>query len=275
MSFQADQSTDTVIHQIAMGKTRAKISDELAAKVMFASDQTCCVCRNAPRKVEIHHIDGDPSNNDFANLAVVCKDCQSDAHTDHSFARNLTSDLVRKYNESWQATVRARLSPGGEPALVIEYQQQVLLDVVLAPHIWKNHYMGLYPGHFEGCSSSGGRGDIWDALVDCAVHKYSLDEWKKYVPLFDGSITHVVDVLQRLLTAHGSVVPTSIKLAILRTSSLLDRERSLYLRLPGIIERFFDDANGLLAERFRAVIRSLSSLARMADNERRELEPDT
>ncbi len=75
-----------------MGKARAKktriaIPPELAAEVMFASDRTCCICRSAGRKTEIHHIDEDPSNNDFNNLAVVCKDCQSDAHTKHAFAR--------------------------------------------------------------------------------------------------------------------------------------------------------------------------------------------
>ncbi len=53
-------------------------SAQIAAEVMFASDRTCCICRSAGRKTEIHHIDEDPSNNDFNNLAVVCKDCQSD-----------------------------------------------------------------------------------------------------------------------------------------------------------------------------------------------------
>lgn len=94
-----------------MAKKRIPIPPDLAARVLFASDKTCCICRQANRKVEIHHIDGDPSNNDFSNLAVVCKDCQSDAHTDHSFARNLTPDLVRMYSSSWQSIVAARLNP--------------------------------------------------------------------------------------------------------------------------------------------------------------------
>ena len=95
-----------------MGKKRIPVPPGLAGRVLFASDRTCCVCRQPGRKVEIHHIDGDPSNNAFSNLAVVCKDCQSDAHTDHAFARNLTPETVVLYNASWRSIVASRLNPG-------------------------------------------------------------------------------------------------------------------------------------------------------------------
>jgi len=259
-----------------MAKKRIQIPDELAAKVMFASDRTCCVCRDPTRKTEIHHIDGDPSNNEFSNLAVVCKDCQSEAHTTHAFARNLTPDLIRKYNESWQATVRARLSPGGKKAQLIEYQQQVLLEIALAPHAWKNHYIVLYPGHFRdtGYSSAERGGDVWDMLTEVAIHRYSVEEWKKYLSLFDAAISNVIARLDRLLTAHGSTIPVNIKLAVLRTNSQLEGERSVYLHLPEIINMFGDEDTAFAA-RFKETIKKLSSLARFADQERKALEPDT
>ncbi len=259
-----------------MAKTRFPIPDELAAEVMFASDRTCCVCRDPNRKTEIHHIDGDPSNNDRSNLAVVCKDHQSEAHTKHAFSRNLTPDLIRLYDETWRAIVRTRLSPGGAQALEIEYQLQVLLEIGLAPHPWKVHYMTLYLGHFRdtGYSSAERGGDVWDMLSEFAVHRYSLDEWKKYVSLFDGTINGVIAQLNRILAAHGNVVPVSIKLAILRTSSQLEVERSIYLQLPQIIS-MFDDEDGAFAARFTGTISPLSSLARLADKARKALEPDT
>ncbi len=259
-----------------MAKTRVPIPDDLVADVMLASDRTCCVCRDPNRKTEIHHIDHDPSNNDFANLAVVCKDHQSEAHTNYAFARNLTPDLIRKYNESWRAIVRARLSLGGDQALNIEYQQQMLLQIGLAPHAWKVHYMTLYPGHFHdsGYSSIEHGGDVWDMLSEVAEHHYSINEWKKYLPLFDDAIRVVVSGLDRLLSAHGDVVPVSVKLAIMRTNSQLDLERSVYLQLPHIISMFSNE-NRTFVERFKETIKPLSSLARMADNERKALEPDT
>jgi hypothetical protein len=228
-----------------MAKRRVPIPDNLAAEVMFASDCTCCVCRDPNRKTEVHHIDGDPSNNDFANLAVVCKDHQSEAHTDHAFASNLTSDLVRIYNESWRATVRAKLSLSGDEALNIEYQQEVVLHIGLAPHGWKNHYMDLYPGHFHhsGYDSAQRGGDVWDMLSEVAEHRYSIDEWNKYMSLFDDAINRVQFRLDSILSSHGDVVPVSLKLAVLRTNSQLEVNRGVYLRLPQII-RITGNADG-------------------------------
>ena len=37
---------------------------------MFASDRTCCVCRDSSRKTQIHHVDGDPSNTSPTELAA-------------------------------------------------------------------------------------------------------------------------------------------------------------------------------------------------------------
>ncbi len=259
-----------------MAKMRIPIPDELAAEVMFASDRTCCVCCDPNRKTEIHHIDRNPSNNDRSNLAVLCKDHHSDAHTLHAFARNLTPDLIRKYNETWRVIVRARLSPGGDQALSIEYQQQVLLEIMLAPHAWKVHYMTLYPGHFRdtGYSSSERGGDVWDMLLECAMYRYSVDEWNKYVSLFDRAINRVIAQLNSLLAAHGDVVPVSIKVAILRTNSQLETQRSVYLQLPQIIS-ILGDEDSAFAAQFTGTIRPLSSLARLVDKERKALEPDT
>ena len=259
-----------------MPKKRIKIPDELAAKVMFDSDRTCCVCRDSTRKVEIHHIDSDPSNNDFSNLAVVCKDCQSDAHTTHDFARNLTPELIRKYNESWRAIICARLKLSKEEGQLFEYKQQVLLEIALAPHAWKIHYMALYPGQFRhtGYSSAESGGDVWDMLTEVAIHRYSAEEWKKYLPLFDAAISNVIAQLDRLLTAHGSVIPVNIKLAVLRTNSQLEVNRSFYFMLPKIINTFGDEDTAF-ATQFKETIKKLSSLSRLADQERTAQEPDT
>ncbi|MCH8149149.1 MAG: HNH endonuclease [Planctomycetes bacterium] len=259
-----------------MAKTRTPIPDALAAEVMFASDRTCCVCRDPNRKTEIHHIDGDPSNNDRSNLAVVCKDDHSEAHTKQAFARNLTPEVIRLYNESWRAVVRARLSPGGDQALKFEYQQQVLLNISLAPHAWKVHYIALYPGHFRDneYSSAKRHGDIWDMLSEFGSHRYSVDQWKKYVSLFDDAINGVIAQLNGILAAHGNVVPISIKIAILRTNSQLEAERSVYLQLPQIISMIGGE-DSLFAGRFTQTTRPLSSLARLAAEECEALESAT
>lgn len=255
-----------------MAKNKIPIPDKLASKVMFASDRVCCVCRDSSRKTEIHHIDEDPSNNKFDNLAVMCKDDHSDAHTKHAFARNLSPDLIKEYNQNWRAIVRARTTSDGESAVEVEYQQQLLLEIGLAPHAWKNYYMSLFPGHFRNCKTTEPNGDIWDALLENGVSKYSQSEWKKYLPLFDQIIIEVADTLHRLLAAHGLHIPVKIKLAILRTISKLKTERSIYIQLLQIMAISPGGENSLFVERFRSVIRALSILSRTSDQERHSME---
>lgn len=41
----------------------------------------CDVCGETKDDIEIHHIDGDPTNNQLSNLAPVCNDCHNDIHS--------------------------------------------------------------------------------------------------------------------------------------------------------------------------------------------------
>jgi hypothetical protein len=45
---------------------RQRIPPKVAAEVEFRSDRKCCVCGRSD--VQIHHLDDDPSDNDFENL---------------------------------------------------------------------------------------------------------------------------------------------------------------------------------------------------------------
>ena len=51
---------------------RKHIPKELAFQVEFASDRICCICHESNKAVQIAHIDDNPSNNDFDNLALLC-----------------------------------------------------------------------------------------------------------------------------------------------------------------------------------------------------------
>lgn len=251
-----------------MKKKRIEIGKDIAARVMFESNRTCCVCRDGTRKTEIHHIDCDPSNNDFSNLALICKDCQSDAHTNQAFARNLTPDLIRRYNDSWREVVKAKLTIGVEPGKLLEYQQQVLLDISIPPHRWKGHYMELYPGHFLNTSNPDI--DVWQKLSLQAKHKYTNEEWTKYITLFDNAINKAISGFDRLLMCHGSVIPNEVKLLIIRTCSQLECERSVYLQLPAIIN-FYEDKDNAFDIRFKEVIRVLSHIDYTVEQKRKSL----
>jgi len=89
-------------------KNRVPIPDDLPAEALFASDRTCCVCRERGKRVQVHHIDDDPSNNAVENFAVLCFDCHDQTQLRGGFARHLTAAVVTKYRDEWLRRVVQR-----------------------------------------------------------------------------------------------------------------------------------------------------------------------
>lgn len=89
-------------------KMRITISQELSSSVLFKSDRTCCVCQIRGKRVQIHHIDEDPSNNDPVNLSVLCFDCHDETQMRGGFGKHLTSSVVRQYRDDWLSRVNNR-----------------------------------------------------------------------------------------------------------------------------------------------------------------------
>jgi hypothetical protein len=91
-----------------MAKIRTSIPSDLAADLMFASDNTCCVCRERGKTIQIHHIDENPDNNVFSNLAALCLECHNQTQISGGFGRKLGADLVIKYRDEWLQRVKQR-----------------------------------------------------------------------------------------------------------------------------------------------------------------------
>lgn len=95
---------------------RVPVPPDVAAKALFYSDRTCCVCRSRGKPVQLHHIDGDHSNSIYENLAVLCLDCHNETQLQGGFHRKLDAEQVRLYREDWLEVVSreraARLSKG-------------------------------------------------------------------------------------------------------------------------------------------------------------------
>jgi hypothetical protein len=98
-------------------KDRISIPSDLAAEAMFASAQTCCVCTEPGKPVQIHHIDDDPSNNDPDNLAVMCLHCHDQTQVSGGFGRKLRAPLVRKHRTEWLARVAQRRAAADAAAI--------------------------------------------------------------------------------------------------------------------------------------------------------------
>jgi len=58
-------------------KTRIPISPKIRLELIAQAENICERCYNyfENKILEIHHIDGDPSNDDSENMMVVCANC--------------------------------------------------------------------------------------------------------------------------------------------------------------------------------------------------------
>jgi hypothetical protein len=89
-------------------KERAEIPKDIAARVLFLSNRTCCICEREGRPVQIHHIDENPANNTEANLSVLCLDCHHETQIRGGFDRKLDSEQVILYRDNWYAVMSQR-----------------------------------------------------------------------------------------------------------------------------------------------------------------------
>jgi len=99
-----------------MVRYRKKIPSDVQAKILFMNDMTCCICRDRSKGVQIHHIDGNPNNNDSNNLAVVCTNHQDKIHKLGGITKGISPEVLRKYKYNWELAVRRqRGEPYGRP----------------------------------------------------------------------------------------------------------------------------------------------------------------
>lgn len=82
-------------------KQRIEIPKPLRVEVLFASDRTCCICRIKGKPTQIHHIDENPANNVFENLAVLCFDCHNLTQVRGGFHNKLDAAQVIRYRNDW------------------------------------------------------------------------------------------------------------------------------------------------------------------------------
>ncbi len=86
-------------------KTAMTIPVDIAAKVLFLADRTCCVCHEEGKPVQIHHIDGNNTNSTYQNLAVLCLDCHTETQIQGGFHRKLDAEQVLLYRDDWLSRV--------------------------------------------------------------------------------------------------------------------------------------------------------------------------
>jgi len=74
-------------------ENRFKIPQKIQDKILTSAQHRCCICGNSD--VQLHHIDGNPNNNDIGNLAVLCPTHHAMVHG--NLTKRITPSQLRLY----------------------------------------------------------------------------------------------------------------------------------------------------------------------------------
>jgi hypothetical protein len=107
-------------------KERKPVPGPLKDKLLAANRHTCCICHVARLPVELHHIDGNPADNAWDNLAVLCRNCHGLVTAKGSLGNAYRPGEVRRYKQAWETSCAA--ADGDIDAPVEEYHETKEID---------------------------------------------------------------------------------------------------------------------------------------------------
>lgn len=84
-------------------KGRKLIPSKIEREILFRNEASCCVC--GKNNVQVHHIDGNCSNNNLKNLAVLCIEHHDQASSRSSMTKHLAASLIRKFKSDWEVRI--------------------------------------------------------------------------------------------------------------------------------------------------------------------------
>ncbi len=87
---------------------RIKTPKTKESEVLFLNRHMCCVCHEKNKDVQIHHIDGNSSNNDVNNLAVLCLDCHSKVTGTRGLGKSYSQLELKRYKHEWEKIVKKK-----------------------------------------------------------------------------------------------------------------------------------------------------------------------
>jgi hypothetical protein len=128
-----------------MNKERIALKRSLRLGIIAKCNNRCCICQTP--FIVIHHIDGDPSNNDLDNLAPLCPNCHSQAHSTSDLTTNLTPSRIKLLRDKWYEYCEKRKEGANISPNAILTVKNFVRSVGFAQYGWAKTFSALDPSY--------------------------------------------------------------------------------------------------------------------------------
>ena len=128
-----------------MKKSRFALEESLKIEIIAKCNNRCCICQTP--FIIIHHIDGDPSNNDPDNLAPLCPNCHGQAHSKSQLTTNLTSSRIKFLRNKWYEYCEKRKEGANISPNAILKVKNFVHTVGFAQYGWAKTFSALDPAY--------------------------------------------------------------------------------------------------------------------------------
>lgn len=120
---------------------RVRIPESLRREIMWKTNNRCCVCQTP--YFQIHHLDGDPSNNDLDNLAPLCPNCHDQAGLSRPLSTRLSEERIGHLRDRWYDYCEARKENSNVSANAVLKMKNFQRVIGYADISWKRTFSTL------------------------------------------------------------------------------------------------------------------------------------
>ena len=124
-----------------MASERVALPEIKKLEIITLCNNRCCICQTP--FVVIHHIDNNPSNNNLDNLAPLCPNCHSQAHSTTKLITNLTSERVKLLRNKWYEYCEKRKEGANVSPNAILKVKNFVRSVPFAQYGWAKTFSGI------------------------------------------------------------------------------------------------------------------------------------
>ena len=130
-----------------MNKERIALKESLRLEIIAKCNNRCCICQTP--FIVIHHIDGKPSNNNPDNLAPLCPNCHSQAHSASQLTTNLKPSRIKLLRDKWYEYCEKRKEGANINPNAILKVKNFVRSVRYSQYGWAKTFSALDPSYDE------------------------------------------------------------------------------------------------------------------------------